>query len=148
MSPLTIKKTHHYMTNAVRFSPREIKQAMSEVEGFNAKLATLITRGVGTMACAYLFGIIALLGLAPALAVGGEGIVAWIAQTFLQLVLLSIIMVGQQVQAKASDARATKQFADTEVIMDRVDEKTAGGIKTVLDRVDKLEIKLDLINRC
>jgi hypothetical protein len=33
-------------------------------------------------------------------------IVAWIAQTFLQLVLLPIIIVGQNVQAAASDARA------------------------------------------
>jgi hypothetical protein len=69
-------------------------------------------------------------------------IVAWVAQTFIQLVLLSIIMVGQSVQAAASDARASKEYADTEVVMDRLDEHTAGGITTVLDRIDALEKKL------
>jgi len=129
-------KTRHHLAAAVRFSPREIKQAMSEVEGFNAKLALLITRGVGTMACAYLFAILALISLPDALKAGRPAIISWIAQTFLQLVLLSIIMVGQTVQAKASDARAVKEFADTEVIVDRLDETTAGGIKAVLDAVD------------
>jgi len=133
------KKTHHHLTSVVKFSPAAIKREMKQVEGFNAKLAVLITRGVGTMACAYVFAVIALLGLQPALATGGEGIIAWVAQTFLQLVLLSIIMVGQIVQAKASDARAEKQFADTEVIVDKLDEKTDGGLKAVLDAIAKLK---------
>ncbi|MHB8492363.1 MAG: hypothetical protein ACYDA6_09170 [Solirubrobacteraceae bacterium] len=135
-------RVRHEMARIVMPKPSEIRQAVSEVEGFNAKFAVLITRGVGTMACAYLFGLIALAGLPTALEPGGEGIVAWIAQTFLQLVLLSIIMVGQTVQSAASDARAEKEFNDTEVVLDRLDEHTAGGIKTVLDRLDALEEKL------
>ncbi len=111
---------------------------MSEVDGFNAKLAVLITRLVGSMFCAYLFAVIALLGLPAALKPGGEGIIAWIAQTFLQLVLLSIILVGQSVQSAASDDRATRTFEDTEKVLDRRDEHTAGGLKTVLDRVAAL----------
>ena len=76
--------------------PREIRKAVREVEGFNAKLALLITRSVGTMACAYLFAAIALISLPAAISSGQViVIVAWVAQTFLQLVLLSIIMVGQ-----------------------------------------------------
>jgi hypothetical protein len=66
---------------------------------FNDWLALKITDGVSTMWCAYAFMLIALLGLPPALKPGGEGVVAWIAQTFLQLVLLSVIMVGQKLQA-------------------------------------------------
>ena len=66
---------------------------------FNNWLALKITDGVSTMWCAYIFMLIALTGLPPALKPGGEGIVAWIAQTFLQLVLLSVIMVGQKLQA-------------------------------------------------
>jgi hypothetical protein len=122
--------------------PSEIKKAIGEVEGFNAKFAVLITRGVGTMACAYLFAIIALISLPDAIKAGRPALISWIAQTFLQLVLLSIIMVGQTVQAAASDARAAKEFADTEIVLDRLDEHTAGGIRTVLDRIDALEQKL------
>lgn len=132
-------KVREQLTRVVRFNPREIKHAVGEVEGFNAKLALVITRSVGTMACAYLFGVIALISL-PAAINSGEVIiiVAWIAQTFLQLVLLSIIMVGQTVQSVASDARAEKEFADTETILDRLDTNTAGGIREVLDAIHAL----------
>jgi hypothetical protein len=132
-------KVREQLPHVVRFDPREIRRAVHDVEGFNAKVALVITRSVGTMACAYLFGAIALISL-PAAITSGEVIVivAWIAQTFLQLVLLSIIMVGQTVQSAASDARAAKEFADTETILDRLDVNTAGGIKEVLDAIHAL----------
>jgi hypothetical protein len=129
-------KVREQLPRVVRFDPKEIKAALSEVEGFNAKLALVITRSVGTMACAYVFAVIALISL-PAAINSGQVIiiVAWIAQTFLQLVLLSIIMVGQTVQSVAADARAAKEFTDTETILDRLDVHTAGGIKDVLDAI-------------
>jgi len=77
-----------------------------------------ITALVGTMACALVFTVIALVSLPAALSSGSTVvIVGWIAQTFLQLVLLSIIMVGQNVQAKASDARAEATFVDAEAVL-------------------------------
>jgi hypothetical protein len=131
-------KTEHHLAKALHPSPRVIKEAMGEVDGFNAKFAVLITRLVGTMWCAYLFAVIALLGLGPALEPGGEGIIAWIAQTFLQLVLLSVIMVGQNVQSLAADARATNTYKDAETILDRLDLHTQGGLKAILDRLDEI----------
>ena len=74
---------------------------------FNTRVAVKITRSVGSMWCAYVFAFIALISLPSALSSGNSIIiVGWIAQTFLQLVLLPIIIVGQNVQAAASDARA------------------------------------------
>ena len=71
---------------------------MRKISAFNEKLAAKITSGVATMWCAYIFAIIALISLPSALKSGDLiTIVSWIAQTFLQLVLLSIIMVGQNV---------------------------------------------------
>src|SRR5438105_8783512 len=129
-------KVREHLPRAVRFDLKEIRKAVREVEGFNAKLALVITRSVGTMACAYVFAAIALISLPAAISSGQViVIVSWIAQTFLQLVLLSIIMVGQSVQSAASDARAAKQFTDTETILDRLDVNTAGGIKDVLDAI-------------
>jgi hypothetical protein len=84
---------------------------------FNAWLAVKITDGVGTMWCAYAFGVIALIGLPAALKPGGEGIIAWIAQTFLQLVLLSIIIVGQNIAAASSDKRSENTYKDAEAIL-------------------------------
>jgi len=74
---------------------------------FNRRLAVAITSRVGTMWTAYLFGLLALISLPAALASRDVIIiVAWIAQTFLQLVLLPIIIVGQNVIQTANDARA------------------------------------------
>ena len=84
---------------------------------FNAWLVVKITDGVGTMWCAYVFAIIALIGLPTALKPGGEGLIAWIAQTFLQLVLLSIIIVGQNIAAASSDKRSENTYKDAEAIL-------------------------------
>jgi hypothetical protein len=155
----------HHVAAAVRLNPREVKQAISQVNGFNAKLAVLITKLVGSMACAYAFTVLALISL-PAILIQAHVItpndvpkfftkpgliliVAWIAQTFLQLVLLSIIMVGQDVQSKTADARAQKTFEDTEVILndqkralDALDTRTAGGLEEVLAAIDQLRVDL------
>ena len=74
---------------------------------FNSFIAVKITKTVGSMWCAYVFALLALISFPSAIASHEPIIiVAWIAQTFLQLVLLPIIIVGQNVQAAASDARA------------------------------------------
>ena len=74
---------------------------------FNTWLAVRITKTVGSMWIAYLFAAIALISLPAALASGEViVIVSWVAQTFLQLVLLPIIIVGQNVIQAANDARA------------------------------------------
>jgi hypothetical protein len=83
----------------------------------NSWLAVKITAGVGSMWCAYVFAIIALVGLPTALKPGGEGIIAWIAQTFLQLVLLSIIIVGTNIQSAAADKRAQDTYSDAEAVL-------------------------------
>ena len=73
----------------------------------NAWLAVRITKAVGSMWCAYAFALLALVSLPSALQSGDRVlIVSWVSQTFLQLVLLSVIIVGQNVQSAASDARA------------------------------------------
>ncbi len=127
---------------AIHPTPARIKREMQAVDGFNAKVAVLITRLVGSMWCAYLFAIIALLGLGPALKPGGEGLIAWIAQTFLQLVLLSVIMVGQAVQSAVSDARSVQTFDDTERILDALDAHTKGGLADVLEAIQALGAQL------
>jgi hypothetical protein len=131
-------KTQTHLAKALHPSPHVLREAMGEVDGINAKIAVLITRLVGTMWCAYVFTAIALLGLGPALKPGGEGLIAWIAQTFLQLVLLSVIMVGQNVQSLAADARSANTFKDAETILDRLDLRTQGGLKDILDRLNEV----------
>lgn len=104
------------------------------------------------MWCAYAFTLIALVSLPAVLtqafglhifphwlvSVGLIALVAWIAQTFLQLVLLSVIMVGQNVQQAASDARSSKTFEDTERILDALNLETQGGLADVLKAIEAL----------
>jgi len=133
-------KAHHLIAEAI--SIRGLRGEVQKANGFNAKIAVFLTNIVGSMWCAYVFAVIALLGLRPALKPGGEGLVAWIAQTFLQLVLLSVIMVGQNVQSQASDLRSQHTYDDTVEILDRLDIHTTGGLKDLADRMDALEAKL------
>src|SRR3979490_1400335 len=88
------------------------------IRRFNRWLAVKVTNGVGTMWCAYAFAALALVSL-PAAIMSGNAvlIVSWISQTFLQLVLLSIIIVGQNVLAAASDKRAEATYQDADAVL-------------------------------
>jgi len=90
--------------------------------GLNGRLAVFITNMVSTMWCAYIFAAIALISLPEAIRGGTAPLVSWVAQTFLQLVLLSVIMVGQKVAAAASDKQALQTYKDTEALLKMQDE--------------------------
>ena len=102
------------------------------VSRFNAYLAVQITNSVGTMWCAYVFAALACISLPEAINAGTAQLVAWIAQTFLQLVLLSIIIVGQKVEGAVSEARAIETYKDAEALL----TETA-AIKTHLEAQDE-----------
>jgi hypothetical protein len=87
------------------------------MQRFNARAAVLVTKVVGSMWCAYAFGAFDLISLPDAIKAGTAAIISWVAQTFLQLVLLSVIMVGQDVQASASDKRSEQEFGDVEALL-------------------------------
>ena len=85
-------------------------KAKQEANNLNSQLAVKITNIVGTMWCAYAFAALALISFPAALRAGTAPLVAWFAQTFLQLVLLSIIMVGQKVAAAKSDKQLEQTY--------------------------------------
>lgn len=89
---------------------------------FNAHIAVVVTSVVGSMWCAYAFAAFDCLSLPIAIKGGISSTVSWVAQTFLQLVLLSIIMVGQNVQAAASDKRAEQTYHDASATLHEAQE--------------------------
>ena len=102
---------------AARHADRPVKVSdlfprRTAVNRFNTRVALLVTKLVGSMWCAYAFALFDLISLPDAIRSGPAAIVSWVAQTFLQLVLLSVIMVGQNVQAAAADQRAEATFHD------------------------------------
>ena len=95
--------------------PRHVRNAhiLAQIHGtsrigrFNAAVAVRVTRIVGTMYCAYVFTLVALVALPAAIEQGSPTVlVNWLSSNFLQLVLLPIIIVGQNVISAAQDARA------------------------------------------
>jgi len=96
-----------------------IAEKHGQTLGLNNRIGLRITKSVGTMWAAYAFAALSLVSLPAALASGNElVIVAWIAQTFLQLVLVPVIIVGQNIQAAAADARAIATYEDATAILE------------------------------
>jgi hypothetical protein len=89
----------------------------TRIDRFNTLVALKITAAVGTMWCAYAFALLALFSLPTAVRGGLATTITWTAQTFLQLVLLSIIIVGQNVQSAGADARAEATFEDADAVL-------------------------------
>ena len=121
-------------------------KAADEHVGFNGKVALLLTTVVGTMWCAYAFAVLALVALPSALKSGDPlQLVQWVSQTFIQLVLLSVIMVGQNILSKASDKRADMTYQDADAtfhearqIQDHLKAQD-DAINAMLDKIVKLE---------
>jgi hypothetical protein len=112
------QQSHH----RVRHPKDLLRVHRSPAKRFNDSLAVKITNGVGSMWSAYLFALLSLMSL-PAILVEIDPslkqffpawiiapsmitLVAWISQNFLQLVLLPVIMVGQNVIQAQQEAKA------------------------------------------
>jgi hypothetical protein len=117
-----MSETHVPHPHLARRKARGAAVTANERIGFNGWLAATITKGVGSMWCAYAFAVLALISLPEAIHQGVVTTVSWISQTFLQLVLLSIIMVGQRVLASASDKQALQTYEDAEAVLELTDQ--------------------------
>ena len=125
MSNLFDYVPHPHMEKRKGAGPPKVASAVVEIHGpgligrINARVGLKITVIVGTMWCAYLFTLLALISSPAALKTGNSIIIiAWIAQTFLQLVLLPIIIVGQNIQAAAADARSQATYDDAAAVLE------------------------------
>ena len=116
---------HPHVSQRQAAGQPKVAEAVATVHGpgpigrFNARVGLKITLIVGTMWSAYIFTLLALVS-APAAFHSGDRIIiiAWIAQTLLQLVLLPIIIVGQNVQAAAADARSLATYNDASAVLE------------------------------
>jgi hypothetical protein len=161
----SIKPAHGYTKHGLPVHARTVDHLPdgSRYQRFNKTVAIWITKNAGSMSffwicwllcftilpsVLYSMGLIPKHEIIPAffLTFGFELLMTWFASTVLELVLMPAIMVGQNIQSAAADARSAKQFEDTEDVrndmktaLDRLDCETAGGLKDVIDRFDALE---------
>ena len=103
---MTITFEHHPHPRIATRKRAGPPKTADEHVGLNGKIALALTTAVGTMWCAYVFAILALLVVPQAIQGGLLTFVQWVSQTFIQLVMLSVIMVGQNILGRASDNRA------------------------------------------
>lgn len=153
----------HYTKKGVPVHARTFDHhpAGTSYQRFNKRFALWLANNVGTMTCFYVFCVLALFSLPAILnefsafhgvfpswlvATSLIALIAWVSSNFLQLVLLPSLMVGQNLQNEAADARSTKTFEDVEdarngitKALDLLDVNTEGGIKTLLDAIESLK---------
>jgi hypothetical protein len=122
---------------------------------FNKWAAIWVTKNVGTMTAFWVFTVLAMFVVPSCLYAAGyihtkvfittfgfNLLATLILSTWLELALMPAIMVGQNLQSAAADARAEKQFEDTEVIADRLNTNTKGGITVILDKLNEMDKKI------
>ena len=142
------KPTYKY-TQTPHVEKRKEKHPAAKPAGklsFNERIGLGITSRVGTMWAAYVFFALTLVSLPAAIASGDTIImVSWVAQTFLQLVLLPIIIVGQNLQAKDAERRAIATYEDASAILDEAREIQSHlsdqdkALSHLIDRMEHLE---------
>ena len=161
MAPGQHRPTHGFTKLGQAVHRRTVDHLPSSTpyQRFNKKVALFITNNVGTMTCTWIFAVISLSSLCATLyaarIIGTVGfltaqgfilLVSWVAQTFLQLVLLPALMVGQNLQNEAADARASKTFEDVEdarhrltQVIDLLDCHTQGGLHDLMQAIESLK---------
>jgi hypothetical protein len=136
---------HHPHPRIAERKKRPPAKTTDEHVGFNGRVALILTTTVGTMWCAYAFSVLALVALPQALEGGLLPIIQWVSQTFIQLVMLSVIMVGQNILSRASDKRADETYQDADATLHEAQQiqehlkAQDDAIGVLLDKIAKLE---------
>jgi hypothetical protein len=145
---------HEHLANASSLALRETRALAADVQGINRKTAIVVPAILGSMPFFWFAVVLSLCSLPAVLAafdtevlksaIGLSGffpkviikvsliaLVAWVAQTFIQLVALPVLQVSNNAQMASAEEH-------TAVILDRLDTDTAGGITTLLSAIDEL----------
>jgi hypothetical protein len=162
---------HAKSGHEVHLSTQDYHRTDSAYQRFNKRCAIWVTKNVGTMTAFWIFTVLSAFVAPSCLYAAGyihwhtfltsfgfELLATLVLSTWLELALMPAIMVGTNLASSAADARASKTFDDTEVIADRLDLDTKGGLAEVMAEVKALRSdlhgrqpsagSLSLIRRC
>ncbi len=142
MAVTFVHQPHPRIAERKKVGPPRVRD---EHLGLNGRIALAVTSAVGSMWCAYAFALLALVALPQALSGGLLSFIQWLSQTFIQLVMLSVIMVGQNILGRASDKRAEMTYRDAEATFHEAEQIQAHlavqdrALGELLDRIERLE---------
>jgi uncharacterized membrane protein len=105
--------------------PRNINEVHAQEQtSINDRIAVKLTRLIGSMTCAYIFSFIGVGAVVGAIT--GNILLALIfgsvSSNFLQLVLLPVIMVGQNVLNRKQELQSDEQFCTTNKIYHDIEQ--------------------------
>ena len=121
-----------------RITAHDARSKMREEGGLNTAIAVFLTKHVGTMPIAYAFTLLAVIGLLGIIGIlppVANTLVSWTSQSFIQLVMLPVIMVGQAVLGKHQEMVSEKSYNDIEQVMTHLDKQD----NAILDMAAKIE---------
>ena len=140
MTRATNSPTEHVPRHVTRGEIRRQVHGSGPIAHFNERLAVIVTHNIGSMWAAYVFVLISLVSFPQALAafLSGDRVtgISWLSQSFLQLVLLPVILVGQRVISTAQDARAETDH-ETLTALHKINVQQL----KILEMLEKIETK-------
>ena len=143
------------MPAAISLNLFRLRHDLAAVKGFNAKVALLLTCVVGTMWAFWAFNGIALVSLPAAIHQHSLTVlINWVSSNWIQLILLPALMVGQNLAAVASDARAANMVPTPVVTLtasqalNRAGLLPAGSWSTTLTGRGASPASLAWVRRC
>jgi len=140
MQRATTSPTEHVPRHVSRREIQSRVHGTSRLSQLNDRIAVIVTQSVGSMWAAYVFVLISLVSFPQALSafLSGDRVtgISWLSQSFLQLVLLPVILVGQRVISTAQDARAETDH-ETLTALHKINVQQL----RILEALEKLESK-------
>lgn len=121
MSKIYIHESHPHQPQSVTLA--DTHEHIKSRGGLNAAIAVTLTRGVGSMWAAYIFVVLAVVGLFGVIGLLSPvsyTLVAWTSQTLIQLVMLPIIMVGQSVLGKHQELVTEETAKNTRALLHQI----------------------------
>lgn len=130
-----MKEKWYTVQNPARIIMRNVNKKHTESLTVTEKIAIVISNKVGTFSCFVFFAVLALISL-PSVIFSHSLIifVSWITQSFIQLVLLPLIMISQNLSQRHSDIRADEDF--------NVNLKAEKEVEELHKKLDKIIKKL------
>jgi hypothetical protein len=156
-----IQPRHHHLGDAASLGLKEARSLAGDCSGINRKTAIIVPAVLGSMPFFWFTIVLACLSL-PAVVEGfctevlktGQifpstitkaaliALIAWIAQTFIQLVALPVLQVSNNAQMAQQEEHTGAILKGVNLAADRLDVSTEGGLKTVVDEVKALGVSI------
>jgi hypothetical protein len=149
---------HRFAVHARTTDHLRPREGDSTYQRFNKRIALWQANNIGTMTAYWTTLFLCLCALPAVLdqmgvlstrvffaRYGFYLLLTWGISTTFQAVMLPGLLVGQSLQNEAADARAAKQFEDSEQIRDWLDLKTQGGLTAVLKTVENQRDQLAML---